>query len=55
MPKVPKISLDIFAISPEKHWGEVDFLTVDKHKSFLQVDIITLVLHSQACLQYPKQ
>ena len=50
MPKVPRIrSLHIFAISPEKHGGEVDFLPANKHKSFLQVDSITLVLHSLAC------
>ena len=48
MPKVPKIrSLVFFAISPEKHGGEVGFLAADKHKSFLQVDSITLGLHSQ--------
>ena len=57
MAKVPKIrSLDFFAISPEKHGGEVGFLTADKHKSFLQVDSITLGLcSSQACPKYPKQ
>ena len=43
------------AISPEKHGGEVDFLPADKHKNFLQVDSITLVLHSQTCPKYPKQ
>ena len=56
MPKVPKIrSLDFFAISPEKHGGKVGFLTADKHKSFLQVDSITLGSHSQASPKYPKQ
>ena len=56
MAKVPKIrSLDFFAISPEKHGGEVGFLTADKHKSFLQVDSITLGSHSQASPKYPKQ
>ena len=47
MPKVPKISLHIFAVSPEKH--EIDFLPADKHKSFLQTDSINLGVHSQAC------
>ena len=43
MPKVPKIrSLHIFAISPEKHMDEVDFLSADKHESFLQVDFQVL-------------
>ena len=57
MPKVPKIrSLHIVAISPEKHGAaEVDFLPANKHESFLQVDSITLDLHSQACPKYPKQ
>ena len=35
--------------------AEVDFLPEDKHKSFLQADNITLSVHSQACLKYPKQ
>ena len=37
---------------------EVDFLPADpadKHKSFLQVDSITLGVLSQACPKYPKQ
>ena len=61
MSKVPKIrSLHIFAISPEKHGGEVEFFPANKcesflHESFLQVDSITLDLLSQACLMYPKQ
>ena len=33
---------------------EVDFLPANKHKSFLQVDSITLGVHSQACPKYPK-
>ena len=33
---------------------EVDFLPVDKHGSFLQVDIIILDEHSQVCPRYPK-
>ena len=56
MPKVPKVkSLHIFAISPQKHGGEVDFLPANKHESFLQVDSITFRLRSQACPKYPKQ
>ena len=34
---------------------EVNFMPADKHKSFLQVDSITLDVHSQACRKYPKQ
>ena len=34
---------------------EVDFLSADKHKCFLQGDSITLGVSSQACLKYPKQ
>ena len=34
---------------------EVEFLPADKHKSFLQIDRITLGLHSQECPRYPKQ
>ena len=34
---------------------EADFLPADKHKSFLQVDIITLSVHSEVFPQYPKQ
>ena len=56
MPKVPKTrSLHIFAISPEKNGDEVDFLPEYKHESFLQTDSITMGVHSQACLKYPKQ
>ena len=56
MPKVTKItSLHIFAISPEKHGGEVDFLPENEHRSFLQVDGIFLGLLSQACPKYPEQ
>ena len=54
--KLPKIrSLRIFAISPEKHGEEVDFLPVNKQESFLQVDSSTLDLLSQACPKYPIQ
>ena len=43
VPKVLKIrTLLIFAISPLKPGGWVDFLSVDKHESFPQVDSITL-------------
>ena len=33
---------------------EVDFLHLDKHGSFLQVDIIILGVHGQLCLKYIK-
>ena len=56
MPKVPKIrSLHIFAISPEKHGGEVDFLPANKHEISLLVDSITLGLRSQPCPKHLKQ
>ena len=48
-------NLHIFAISPEKHGDEVDFLPADKHESFLQVDSITFGVLSQTCPKYPKQ
>ena len=42
MPKIPKIrSLHIFAVSPEKHGDEADFLSTDK-QSFLQVASVSL-------------
>ena len=54
MSKIPKIrSLDIFAISPEKHasgggrgggGGEDDFLPANENESFVQVDSITMSL-----------
>ena len=34
---------------------EVDFLSADKHKSFLQNDSITLDVRRRACLKHPKQ
>ena len=45
MANVPKIrSLHIPAISPEKKgWGDVNFLSANEHKSFLQVDSILWV------------
>ena len=47
--KVLKItSLHIFAISSDKRGDEVDFFPVDKQKSFVQVDSITLRLDVQA-------
>ena len=59
MPKVPKISLHICAIYLKKAWGggggEVEFMSADKHKNFLQVDRISLGVHSQACTKYRKQ
>ena len=33
---------------------ELYFLSVDKHQSFLQIDIINLGLCGQACPNYPK-
>ena len=38
-----------------KEWDEVDFLPEYKHESFLQTGSITLGVHSQTCLKYPKQ
>ena len=55
MSKVPKISLHIFAISPEKHGGEVYFLPANKHESFLQVHSVNTGERSQACPKYRKQ
>ena len=58
MPKIPKVrSLHIFALSPEKLGGEVDFLPANEQKSFLQDGSITLGFCSyrQACPKYPKQ
>ena len=34
---------------------EIDFLPENKREGFLQVDIITLGLFSQACPKYAKQ
>ena len=52
MPKVPKIrSLHI----SRKAWGMKLISCLQTNKSFLQVDSITLGLHSQACPKYPKQ
>ena len=53
MPKLPKINLHIFEASPEKH--EIEFLPADKHKNFVQIDIISLGVPNQACPKYPKQ
>ena len=33
---------------------DVDFLDVDKHQTILQVDLINLSGHGQACSNYPK-
>ena len=35
-------------------WGGVDFLPADKYRYFLQVDSITLVVHSKVCQKHPK-
>ena len=53
--KAPKIrSFHIFAISPKNMWGEAYFFPADKHNSFLQLENITLGVHSQAFPKYPK-
>ena len=54
MPKVPKISLHIFAISPWKHGDEVEFLSADKHKSHPQDGSIALGVISQTGPKYQK-
>ena len=41
-------------IISRKTGDEFDFLPVGKHKSFLQVDNITLDLYNQGCPKYPK-
>ena len=42
-PKFPKSQVyNVFTISPEEVRNEVHFLHVDKHQSFLQVDLNTL-------------
>ena len=41
-------------MSPEKYGDEVDFLTADKDKSFLQVDGVTFGVHNKTCPKYPK-
>ena len=52
-PKYPKQQLcNNFVISRGKH--EVDFLPADKHQSFLQGDVIILVVCGQACSNCPK-
>ena len=55
MPKVPKISLHIFAISALKHGDEVEFLPRDKHKIFLQGSSITLRIISRTDPEYQTQ
>ena len=47
MPKVPKISFPIFAVSQKSMGYEIDFLPADKHKTSLQIDSITLRVHPQ--------
>ena len=55
MPKIPKMRiLHVFTICPENHMDEVDFLPANKHKSFLQVDSIALVVCSETYPKYPK-
>ena len=51
----PKCSIQNNLHIFQKNLGdEVDFLPADKHERFLQVDSITLGVHSQACPKYPK-
>ena len=42
-------NLHIVAYLQKSMGDKVDFLPADKHKSFLQVDGITVGVHSQAC------
>ena len=55
MSKVPKISLHILQYLQKSMGDEFDILPANKYKNFLQVDSITLGVHSQACLEYSKQ
>ena len=62
MPKVPKISLHIFAISPKKHGGGVNFLPADKQKMIVSL-LVYVARHAQSIqnnsftisLQYVKE
>ena len=49
MPKVSETSLHILQYLQKSVEYEVDFLPADKHINFLQVDSITLDVHSYAC------
>ena len=59
MPKVPKISLYIFAVTSccfqKSMRYEIDFLPVKKPKNVLQIDSINLGVPGQTCPKYPKQ
>ena len=55
MPKVPKISFHIFAVSQKNMGYEIDFLPADKNKNSLQIDSITLRVHGPASPKNPKQ
>ena len=55
MPLVPKISLHIYAIFPQKHGESSWFLPAAKHNSFLQDDSITLSVRSQRGPRYQKR
>ena len=46
MSKALKKKICIFSQFLQKNKGDEDFLAVDKHNSFLQVDIITLGVHN---------
>ena len=55
MSKVLKIrSLNTLQYLQKNMRDEVDFLLVDKRKSFLQVDSTSLGVRSQACSKYSK-
>ena len=61
-PTIPYLAKFLFSIygllttNLQKSMGdEVDFLPADKHENFLQIDSITLGVHSLACPQYPGQ
>ena len=55
MPKLPKISLHILQHLHKSMGDTVAFFPADKHKSFLQVDSITLGVRSQTGPKYQKQ
>ena len=56
MHKVPQvICLQLLQYLHKTIRHEIDFLSADKHKSFLQNDSITLDVRSRACLKHPKQ
>ena len=52
MSKEPKISWHILQYLQKSMRSEVEFLPAYKHKNFLQVDSITLGVHSKVCPKY---